>query len=349
MRIIRLTEWRGRPLGGVEFAVGQQVWAGIAATSSAGNPAGQATERFAEIRHLAWAGYREEIVQKPGEVGVAAVGTWNISAETPGGQQLLDDDFWDDGAAGDGSSSLTFDLPIVFSGEYEVYVQYSSGDDRATNVPIDIGYADEQTVIDGGAPASSGGGATSGDLGNFQYSDYTDVYEADYYGYRYTNYYDNGYDYTEDRYYNDGSWDYVSETVFYNQTPSAGGGDAALTDSLSLDETTTGGGLWIPLGSYFFDADQPGLSYLTLTNASADGLVTIDAIRLLGTRFIDRDGDGLQDWIEQQVYDYGATVNTALDIDSLNDDDYDGLYIEDEQLHGSDPDDLRYRWGHRSR
>lgn len=320
-------------LAGVEFAVGSQIWGGVAVAS--GDETVTAVERFGSIKTLPWGGHREELILKPDSSEATANGSWNITPE-PTDQQLLDDDYWDDGAGSNGSVGVTFSPSISLTGEYTVYLQYSSGTDRATNTPIDIGSMDETMVIQ--MLQSGGSGGAGGDLGNYQYSDSMPIYGSDYYGDRYTDYYDNGYYFYEDRYYYDGSTEYYDETVYYNQ---GGGGsvtpdEAALVDNLSIDQRN-GGGMWIPIGVYFFDADNPDKNYITISNAGADGLVTLDAIRLVGTRFVDSDSDGLEDWIEHQVYNYGATVSSALDLDGSNDDDYDNLYLGDEHSNGTDP------------
>jgi hypothetical protein len=69
---------------------------------------------------------------------VTRVGTWTVSTWTGGGA-FIGANYLHDGNSGKGSKSVTY-RPELAAGVYEVYINYTSGDNRASNVPVTINY-----------------------------------------------------------------------------------------------------------------------------------------------------------------------------------------------------------------
>jgi endoglucanase len=70
---------------------------------------------------------------------VVATGTWTNSTSTNG---YFGTNYLNDGNTAKGTKSFSFKPPITASGNYLVYARWTSGTNRATNVPIDIVKAD---------------------------------------------------------------------------------------------------------------------------------------------------------------------------------------------------------------
>ena len=77
----------------------------------------------------------EIILDNASSSGVKIVGNWETSTATPG---FFGDDYLDDLNAAKGHDSVTFTPNITAAGDYFVYARWTSGLDRATNVPITV-------------------------------------------------------------------------------------------------------------------------------------------------------------------------------------------------------------------
>lgn len=102
----------------------------------------------------------------------------------------------------------------------------------------------------------------------------------------------------------------------------------AQTDPLSVDQTT-GGEAWIPLGVYEFEEDAIG-QQVEITNSGTTGLVTIDAVKFVGTGWVDTDTDELPDAWEMKFF-------STLDHAGSTDVDSDGLSNLVELYAGTNP------------
>jgi len=79
------------------------------------------------------------IVDDADSAHVASTGSWTVSTYSPG---YLGADYLHDGDTGKGSKTFSFLPAIPAAGDYAVYARWTSGTNRATNVPIDIVKAD---------------------------------------------------------------------------------------------------------------------------------------------------------------------------------------------------------------
>ncbi|MEM7010697.1 MAG: hypothetical protein AAF585_04355, partial [Verrucomicrobiota bacterium] len=217
------------PLAAVELTMPASVFAGVAVASG---DAVQDQAVFDEVGYTPIAGYRVELTQKTADSGVAVNGSWN-SVTAPANEFAFDGDYLSDGG-GDASSKtpsdVVFTAPIAVTGHYEVYIHYSPGADRADEVPIDIAYFDEATVI---ANYGSGGGGGGGqDPGEFQYSNYWMEYNGDWEITYQVDYYMNA-EYAWESHYNWNTGEYweTSSWTYYSGGGGGGGGDPALSTS----------------------------------------------------------------------------------------------------------------------
>jgi hypothetical protein len=78
------------------------------------------------------------------DVRAKVVGQWTASKFTPG---YVGDGYIHDGSAQDGQKSVTYLPDLPKSGEYEVRVSYTSGTNRATNVPVEVRHAEGETTV----------------------------------------------------------------------------------------------------------------------------------------------------------------------------------------------------------
>jgi hypothetical protein len=78
------------------------------------------------------------VVDNTDSAQVTRVGTWTVSTWTGGGA-FIGADYLHDGNSGKGTKSVTY-RPELAAGVYEVYINYTSGDNRASNVPVTINY-----------------------------------------------------------------------------------------------------------------------------------------------------------------------------------------------------------------
>lgn len=100
-------------------------------------------------------------------------------------------------------------------------------------------------------------------------------------------------------------------------------------DPLSVDQTE-GDGQWVYLGSYAFDKGGSN-QYVTVDNTGTTDLVTVDAVKFVGTGWTDTDTDDLPDpW---EIEYFGDLVSYG----SGNDADSDGLTNLEELYAGTDP------------
>lgn len=80
----------------------------------------------------------EIIVDNSDSTGVAKTGSWTASTSSSGYYGV---NYEHDGNAGKGSKSFKYSPAIAEAGEYDLYIRWNSGSNRASNVPVDIRHA----------------------------------------------------------------------------------------------------------------------------------------------------------------------------------------------------------------
>lgn len=89
----------------------------------------------------------EIILDNDASTGVIITGTWTPSTYAPG---YYGSNYIHDGNTGKGSKSVRYTPTIPSTGRYDVYLRWTSGTTRASNVPVDVASASgtEQLVVD---------------------------------------------------------------------------------------------------------------------------------------------------------------------------------------------------------
>ena len=109
-------------------------------------------------------GVFEEIIDNLDSSKVTIVGDWDSNANVAG---YFGSDYHHDKDAGQGSKSFTFTPSLPTTGTYEVFIQYSSSGNRASNVPVDIIHDGGTTTVT--VDQTTGGGAFNS-LGTFTFT-----------------------------------------------------------------------------------------------------------------------------------------------------------------------------------
>lgn len=104
----------------------------------------------------------------------------------------------------------------------------------------------------------------------------------------------------------------------------------AVTDPLTVDQTSSGE-IWVYLGTYALEKGSASQA-IELSNSGTSGVVTLDAVKLIGRDWTDSDLDGLPDAWEIDCF---GTLTQS----SGGDPDDDGLDNFAELAAGTDPDD----------
>jgi hypothetical protein len=104
------------------------------------NPGAQVNNQVMEVdRVRVWSGTRSDLdavnVDNMETVNVVTAGAWTNSTSTNG---YYGTNYTHDGNIDKGTKTFSFKPPITVSGNYLVYARWTSGTNRATNVPIDI-------------------------------------------------------------------------------------------------------------------------------------------------------------------------------------------------------------------
>lgn len=87
----------------------------------------------------------DDIIVDYGDEGYFQVGDWVESTYSTG---FIGTNYFHDGATTENGWSVTYTPAIVDAGNYEVFIYYIAGTNRASNVPVDINHADgKETVI----------------------------------------------------------------------------------------------------------------------------------------------------------------------------------------------------------
>ena len=81
------------------------------------------------------AGTAEIIVDNSDAGGVTFTGTWTTSTSST---SYYGTNYTHDGNSGKGAKSITYTPTLTDAGEYDVYLQWNQGSNRASNVPVDI-------------------------------------------------------------------------------------------------------------------------------------------------------------------------------------------------------------------
>lgn len=104
------------------------------------NPGAQVNNQVMEVDWVrVWSGTRTAldgvIVDNTETANVVATGAWTNSTSTNG---YFGTNYVNDGNTAKGTKTFSFNPPITTAGNYLVYARWTSGTNRATNVPIDI-------------------------------------------------------------------------------------------------------------------------------------------------------------------------------------------------------------------
>lgn len=104
------------------------------------NPGPQIHNQVMEVDWVrAWSGTRSglagAVVDNLETDRVVPTGTWTNSSATAG---YFGPNYVNDGNTGKGTKSFSFQPPISTSGNYQIYARWTSGTNRASNVPVDI-------------------------------------------------------------------------------------------------------------------------------------------------------------------------------------------------------------------
>lgn len=104
------------------------------------NPGAQVNNQIMEVDWVrVWSGTRTGldgvIVDNTDTANTVAIGAWTSSTSTGG---YFGTNYTHDGNIEKGTKSFSFRPPITMAGSYLVYARWTSGTNRATNVPIDI-------------------------------------------------------------------------------------------------------------------------------------------------------------------------------------------------------------------
>lgn len=90
---------------------------------------------FSEVSTVTTPSNGEIILDNESGSGVTISGTWDVSDDTAG---FLGNSYLDDLNSGKGTNSVKFTPNITTAGDYYVYARWTTGADRATNVPVDV-------------------------------------------------------------------------------------------------------------------------------------------------------------------------------------------------------------------
>lgn len=107
-------------------------------------PGAQVNNQTMEVDWVrAWSGTRSGLagvtVDNAETALIVASGTWTNSTSTNG---YFATNYVNDGNTGKGTKTFSFKPPITVSGNYQVFCRWTSGTNRASNVPVDIVKAD---------------------------------------------------------------------------------------------------------------------------------------------------------------------------------------------------------------
>src|SRR5688572_2197130 len=80
----------------------------------------------------------EVVVDNTDAAQVTVTGSWPTSTATAGYHGT---NYAHDGNTGKGTKSFTFKPSVPEAGSYQVYLRWTSGTGRASNVPVDINYS----------------------------------------------------------------------------------------------------------------------------------------------------------------------------------------------------------------
>lgn len=75
------------------------------------------------------------VIDSENSIQIIKEGDWTASSSTSG---YSGQNYWHDGNTGKGSKSVIFQLNVPSSGQYDVYLYWTSHDNRASNVPVTI-------------------------------------------------------------------------------------------------------------------------------------------------------------------------------------------------------------------
>lgn len=111
------------------------------------NPGAQVHNQVMEVDWVrAWSGTRSDldavVVDNTDTANTVAVGAWTNSTSTTG---YFGSNYINDGNTAKGTKTFSFKPPITVAGNYLVYARWTSGTNRATNVPVDVIKADGST------------------------------------------------------------------------------------------------------------------------------------------------------------------------------------------------------------
>ncbi len=105
-----------------------------------------------------------DIIVDNQDANVSKVGTWDYNPNVAG---FYGTDYHHDQNSGKGTKSFTFEPSIPITGSYEVFMQWSSSGNRASNVPVDINHDGGTTTVT--IDQTTGGGAFNS-LGTFTFT-----------------------------------------------------------------------------------------------------------------------------------------------------------------------------------
>ena len=100
------------------------------------------------------------------EAQARVVGEWKLSRTTPG---YVGDGYLTDINEGKGAKTVTFTPAVPQSGRYEVRLGYTTGVNRATNVPVTVLHADGETTMTVNQRDALPGGENLRSLGQFRF------------------------------------------------------------------------------------------------------------------------------------------------------------------------------------
>jgi hypothetical protein len=93
---------------------------------------------------LRWPADVHEVILDSAAPGVTRVGKWNSSTSVPGYYGV---DYEHDANTGKGRTSIAFRPKLPGAATYTVYLRWSAGPDRASNVPVDIQHANGTSTV----------------------------------------------------------------------------------------------------------------------------------------------------------------------------------------------------------
>ncbi|CAA6689524.1 MULTISPECIES: sulfatase-like hydrolase/transferase [unclassified Lentimonas] len=86
----------------------------------------------------------EIVLDNDDSEGVAIVGDWKVSSATAG---YIGSNYMHDQNTGKGSKSVSYTFSVPAVGNYDVSIQYASGSNRASNVPVTIASSGSSTTV----------------------------------------------------------------------------------------------------------------------------------------------------------------------------------------------------------